>query len=77
MAWLMGGDPIRQTKWDLIQEGMKKDQVLTILGKPDSYDGDQIEYSGFLNAGWVEFAFDENDVLIWKNDESVFGSLSD
>lgn len=74
-AWLMAGDPISQTKWTQIQKGMKKEEVLTILGTPDRYDGNQIEYSRFLNQGWVEFAFDEKDELIWKNDESVFGSL--
>lgn len=74
-AWFVAGDPISQTKWDKIQKEMTKSQVIEIMGKPDSYDGNQIEYSRFLNVGWVEFAFDERDLLIWKNDESVFGSL--
>jgi hypothetical protein len=70
------GDPISQAKWDQVREGMSKEQVLKLMGEPDSYDGhDQIEYSRFLNMGWVEFFFDERDVLIEKNDESVFGSL--
>ena len=76
MAWLVVGDPISQSKWDRITEGMTKSQVLEIMGEPDSYDGpDQIEYSRFLNVGWVEFFFDERDVLIGKNDESAFVSL--
>jgi hypothetical protein len=54
---------------------MPKKQVLMIVGQPDSYDGNQIQYSRFLNVGWVEFAFDENEQMIWKNDESAFGSL--
>ena len=54
---------------------MTKSEVLRILGKPDSYDGNQLEYSRPLNVGWVEFAFDEKDILIWKNDEFAFGSL--
>jgi hypothetical protein len=75
LGWLVAADPISQSKWDRIQTGMTKAQVLEIMGKPGAYDGNQIEYSGFLNVGWVEFAFDEKDVLIWKNDESAFGSL--
>ena len=75
MAWLVAGDPISQGKWDGIHQGMTKIQVETILGTPTSHDGNQIEYSRPLNVGWVEFAFDEKDVLIWKNDESAFGSL--
>ena len=75
LGWMVAGDPISQSKWGRIQIGMTKAEVLKIMGKPDSYDGNQIEYSGLLNVGWVEFAFDDNDVLIWKNDESAFGSL--
>jgi hypothetical protein len=75
-AWLVAGDPISQSNWDRVRVGMTKDQVLDIMGEPDSYDGpDQIEYSRFLNVGWVEFFFDERNVLIEKNDESVFVSL--
>ena len=54
---------------------MTKAQVLEIMGKPGTANGNQIKYSQFLNVGWVEFAFDEQDVLISKNDESAFGSL--
>lgn len=75
LAWLVAGDPISQSKWDRIREGMTQDQVIEIMGKPVSYDGNQIEYSRLLNVGWVEFAFNEKNLLIWKNDESVFGSL--
>jgi hypothetical protein len=74
-AWLALGDPISQTKWDSIGQGMTRDEVVKILGAPDSLDGDQLEYSGLLNAGWVELVFDESGVLIRKHDESVFGSL--
>jgi hypothetical protein len=75
MAWLVVGDPISQRKWDRIQQGMTRAEVVKILGEPHSLDGNQIEYSRFLNVGWVEFAFDESGMLIWKNDESAFGSL--
>jgi hypothetical protein len=76
IAWLVAGDPISQAKWDRVREGMSREQVLKVMGEPDSYDGhDQIEYSRFMNVGWIEFHFDERDVLIEKNDESVFGSL--
>jgi len=75
-AWFVAGDPISQSKWDKVRVGMTKEQVLEILGEPDSYDGpDQIEYSRFLNVGWVEFFFDERNILIEKNDESAFVSL--
>jgi hypothetical protein len=75
IGWLIAGDPIHQSKWDAVKVGMSKDEVIEILGKPDSLDGNQLEYSRFGNVGWTEFAFDANDELIWKNDESVFGSL--
>jgi hypothetical protein len=75
LGWLVAGDPVSQSKWARIHQGMTKDQVIGIMGQPDSFDGNQIEYSRFLNVGWVEFAFDEKNSLIWKNDESVFGSL--
>jgi hypothetical protein len=75
LGWLVAGDPVSQAKWERIEKGMTKEQVVKILGMPDSFDGNQLEYSRFLNAGWVEFAFDEKDVLMWKNDESACGSL--
>ena len=75
MVWMVVGDPISQRKWDIVQVGMKKEDLLKILGTPTSYDGNQLEYSRPLNVGWVEFAFDENDRLLSKNDESAFGSL--
>ena len=75
-AWLVSGDPISQSKWEQVRVGMTKDQVLEIMGEPDRYDGpNQIEYSRFLNVGWVEFFFDERNALIEKNDESAFVSL--
>jgi len=70
-------DPVSRSKWNQIQPGMTKAEVFEIMGKPDSYEGTQLEYSNALNAGWVEFQFDKEDVLVWKNDESVFGSLRD
>ena len=76
LGWLVAGDPVSQAKWDMIGVGMTKQQVLKIMGKPDSHDGNQLEYSRFMNAGWVEFAFDANDLLIWKNDESAMCSLA-
>src|ERR1044072_1746803 len=76
LGWLIAGDPLSQSKWDSIQTGMTKKKVLQIMGKPDSYYGNQLDYSRFMNAGWVEFAFDEHDILIRKNDESVESSLS-
>jgi hypothetical protein len=75
LVWLVIGDPISQSKWNRINEGMTKTQVLEILGEPDSLDGNQLQYSRFLNAGWVEFMFDDSNLLIEKNDESVLGSL--
>jgi hypothetical protein len=75
LAWLVAGDPISQAKWDQIQKGMSKEQVIKVMGAPKSDYGDQIVYSRPLNAGWVAFAFDTNGVVAWKNDESVFGSL--
>ncbi len=74
-VWLVAGNPVSQSKWDRVHKGMTKDQVVAIMGKPGSADGNQIKYSQFLNVGWVEFAFDERGVLISKNDESAFGSL--
>lgn len=76
MGWLVVRDPISQRKWDAVQVGMSKSAVIKIMGKPDSVDGSQLEYSRVFNAGWVEFNFDTNDVLTWKNDESAFVSLS-
>lgn len=75
LGWLVAGNPVSQAKWQQIQKGMTKEQVIRIMGTPKSDYGDQIVYSGPLNAGWVAFAFDTNGVLAWKNDESVFGSL--
>jgi hypothetical protein len=75
LAWLIAGDPISQRNWDRIHKGMTKTQVIAILGEPNSYDGNQLEYSRFLNVGWVEFDFNEKEVLIEKNDESAFRSL--
>ena len=74
--WLVAGDPISQRKWDAIKVGLRKSEVIEILGKPDSIDGNQLEYSRLFNVGWTEFVFDTNDVLIWKNDESVRVTLS-
>lgn len=79
IAWLLTGDPISQAKWDELQEAMTKDQVLRVLGEPDSQYGDDqfsiMQYSRFPNLGYVEFRFDESDVLVGKNDEFAFGSL--
>ena len=75
LAWLVIGDPISQSKWNRINEGMTKSQVLEILGQPDSLDGNQLQYSRFLNAGWVELMFNDSNLLIEKNDESVLVSL--
>jgi len=74
-AWQVASAPISKAQWDSIRPGMTKADVLAIMGQPDSYDGNQLEYSKFLNAGWVEFAFDGDDVLVWKNDESAFGNF--
>ena len=76
LGWLLVRDPISQSKWDLVKVGMTKSAVIKIMGKPDSLDGNQLEYARWFNAGWVEFSFDTNDVLIGKNDESAFVSLS-
>lgn len=73
--WLMTRDPVSQSKWDGIAPGMTKNQVISILGQPTSQSSRQIQYARLLNIGWVEFTFDEKDVLLWKNDESVFVSL--
>lgn len=75
LAWLVTRNPISQSKWNRINAGMTKSEVLEILGEPDSLDGNQLQYSRFLNAGWVEFSFNESDILVEKNDESVFVSL--
>jgi hypothetical protein len=74
-VWLVAGNPVSQSKWDRVHKGMTKAQVLEIMGKPASAEGNQLKYSRFLNAGWVEFAFDERDVVVSKHDESAFGSL--
>jgi hypothetical protein len=76
LAWLAARDPVNQSKWNSISEGMTKSEVIAILGNPDRYDGtDQIEYTRPFNQGWVEFIFDKDQRLIEKNDESVFVSL--
>jgi hypothetical protein len=73
---LIMGDPISKPKWDRIQIGMTKAQVIEVLGPPDATEGTwQFEYHGFLNVGWVEFDFDEQGRLREKNDESVNRSL--
>jgi hypothetical protein len=76
IGWLMLRDPISQSKWDAVQIGMKKRAIIEIMGKPDSLEGNQLQYSRLFNAGWVEFSFDTNEILIGKNDESAFVSLS-
>lgn len=75
LAWLIAGDPVSQRKWSRIHPGMTKDQVIAILGQPTSDDGNNLFYSGLLNAGYVQFIFSDKELLLEKNDESVFRSL--
>ena len=56
-----------------IAPGMTRAQVSAILGPPNDTEGpSQWEYWRYGNAGWVEIAFDDTDVVLWVNDESVF-----
>jgi len=56
-----------------VRPGMTKAQVSQLMGQPENIEGaHQWEYSRWGNAGWVEISFDENDVVLGINDESVF-----
>lgn len=74
-AWLVIGNPVSLSAWDRIQVGTTSEEVRALLGEPDATYSRNWVYQPALNAGWVQFTFDEDERLISKNDESVFGSL--
>jgi hypothetical protein len=62
-------------RWKLrqISEGMTKHQVVAILGHPDRESSDhEWQFSRWGNAGWVEIWFNEDGLVGYINDESVF-----